>query len=70
MGCLEERGIPSPGSPILCIGCQLGVRLRSLLGRRREVGRGPGSVCLGQACCRLEVALGLGGVFIRVETEQ
>lgn len=34
------------------------------------MGRGVGSIGPGQACHWLEVALGLGGVFIRVETEQ
>lgn len=53
----------------LFIGCQLGEWLRSFLGRR-EMGRGAGSVGLGQVRHRLEVAFGLGGVLIWAETEQ
>lgn len=66
----EERGNPSPGTPILCVGCRRGVWLRSFLGSGREKGRGPGSVGLGQAHRWLEVAPGLHGVLIRVEREQ
>lgn len=66
----EERGNPSPGTPILCVGCQLGVWLTSILGRRRETGRKAGSVGLRQACRWLEVTPGLGGVLVWVEREQ
>ena len=34
------------------------------------MGRGPGSVGLGQACRWLKVAPGLGGVLVRVERAQ